>query len=163
MIAEFDILVDYSQILVHLSTVARPGLLWDDDHVTQGFAYLPGIVSFGMPDHDGVCLVQVDTKAEIAVAPAAIWALSVPFDVSVSPVKIGTIFTKHDVAVPLGNYNLVFAVAQGKGVSRPSSEEDYAYVVRIDFCPSENPDFRILKKGGEVTTDTVLRRDARQP
>lgn len=162
MIAEFDIVVDYSQILVYLSTVARPGLIWDDEHVAQGFAYRPGIVGFGLPDHDGACRVQVDTAAEVAVAPAAIWALSVPFDVSVGPVKIGTIFDSFDVAIPVGNYNLVFAVFEGSLVKRESGGDGYAYVIRLQFCPSKNPDFRILKKGGELTTDTVLRRDASQ-
>lgn len=31
MISEFDLMVDYGQILIDLSTVARPGLLWDAD------------------------------------------------------------------------------------------------------------------------------------
>lgn len=35
------------------------GLIWSDEHVAQGFAWNDNVVSFGIPDHDGGCLVEL--------------------------------------------------------------------------------------------------------
>ena len=67
MIAEFPITVLYTQVVVHLADLPRPGLLWDDDHVAQGFAWSEGIASFGVPDHDGECLLSVDVAEAVNI------------------------------------------------------------------------------------------------
>ncbi|MDQ0458478.1 competence protein ComJ [Rhizobium paknamense] len=154
MIAEFPITVLYTQVVVHLPGLPRPGLLWDDEHVAQGFAWSEGIVSFGVPDHDGECLIRVDIADAINVSDAAEWAVQTPFDVTATPVKIGTIGNLKDVNVPPGKFNLMFEALPGQPVG------DYAFVLNLIFVRTEEPEFKILKAGDELTTDKVLRRDA---
>ncbi|WFR97614.1 competence protein ComJ [Rhizobium tumorigenes] len=156
MIAEFPITVLHTQVVVHLPGLPRPGLLWNDDHVAQGFAWSQGIVSFGVPDHDGQCLIRVDTAVSIQVDSSAAWAVQTPFELSATPLKIGTIGTMKDVRIPLGKYNLVFEALLG------ASAGDYAFVLKLIFVPSEEPEFKILKQGAELTTDKVLSRDAQR-
>lgn len=151
MLADFPLTIHYAQVLVHAESHAAPGLLWTDEHVAQGFAWSDGSVSFGLPDHDGECRIKVETSPATVPDPRALWAVQVPFHVA-GPLQIGTIFDTRGVAVPDGSYNLVYEALPGGN--------DHAYVVRLTFSPTAAPAFRILKKGGDITADTVLRRDA---
>jgi hypothetical protein len=60
VLAEFDLAVDYGQIFAFRPSVARPVVVWTDEHVAQGFAWSPSAMGFGVPDHDGESLVQVN-------------------------------------------------------------------------------------------------------
>lgn len=151
MLADFPIMVDHTQVVVFTQDRAASGLLWTDDHVAQGFAWSPGYVSFGVPDHDGEVRIRVESVDDGALDPQALWAVQVPFSVN-GPVQLGTLFSTHDVELPNANYNLTYQALAGTG--------DYAYVLLFNFSQSSAPQFRILKPGGEITTDTVLRRDA---
>jgi len=152
MLADFPVTIDYAQVLVQAESHAASGLLWTDDHVAQGFAWSRGHVSFGVPDHDGECRIRVELAHGDVLDPQALWAVQVPFFVT-GPVEIGTIFDMRGVEVPVGRYNLVYQALPGTG--------GYAYVLRLTFSQSDAPAFRILKKGGDITADTVLRRDAK--
>ncbi|MBP1853432.1 competence protein ComJ [Rhizobium halophytocola] len=154
MIAEFPLTVLYTQVVVHLADLPRPGLLWDDEHVAQGFAWSEGIVSFGVPDHDGECLVMVDSAQAVEVASSAYWAIQVPFVVDAKPLKVGTIGAMRDIRVPTGQYNLVFQALPG------DAAKDQAFTLALTFVESDAPDFAILRQGDELETDQVLRRDA---
>jgi hypothetical protein len=155
MITEFFLGVLYAQITVLAPGAPVGGLLWTDDHVEQGFAWSDGYVSFGLPDHDGQVLVRVLRPASYEPAPNTIWAVQTPFRTGTSPLMIGTIAIERPVAVPPGSYNLVFEAR------RPEEDAgDLAYVVQLHFIPSASPEFRIIRTGGDVTTDTVLRTDA---
>lgn len=151
MLADFELTVDHAQVIVHTGSLATPGLLWTDDHVAQGFAWSQGQVAFGVPDHDGTCRIIVDLARDDVLEAQALWAVQVPFLVS-EVVAIGTTFDMHRVAVPHGAYDLTYQALPGTG--------DDAYVLRLTFSPSDAPTFRIVKKGGDITADTVLRRDA---
>ncbi|MDQ1194423.1 competence protein ComJ [Agrobacterium sp. SORGH_AS 787] len=157
MIAEFPLTVLYTQVVVHLADLPRPGLLWDDEHVNQGFAWAEGIVSFGVPDHDGQCFLRIDLTETFELDPEAEWAVQTPFEVT-RPLKVGTIANMHDVVVPNGLYNVVFQALPGS----QAPLEGMAYLLSITFVPTSNPSFEILKQGLELATDKVLRRDARQ-
>ena len=82
--------------------------------------------------------------------PQALWAVQVPFRVT-GPLRIGTIFDTIPVAVPSGNYIVTY-----QGFPGPPG----AYLLRLSFTPDDAPGFRILKRGGDITADQVLRRDA---
>lgn len=151
MLADFPVTIDYTQVLVQTEDRAAHGLLWTDDHVAQGFAWSQGHVSFGVPDHDGECRIEVDLGHGDALDPHTLWAVQTPFFVT-GPVQIGAVFDLHSVAIPIGNYTLTYQALPGDG--------DYAYVLRLTFSQTDAPDFRILKRGGDITADTVLRRDA---
>ncbi len=151
MLADFPMVVDHAQVLVGSESREISGLLWTDEHVAQGFAWADGFVSFGVPDHDGECRVLVETSHDAALDPSALWAVQVPFHVT-GPLRIGTVFDARAVAVPDGRYNLIYQAFSGGS--------DHAYTLRLSFSLNAAPKFRILKKGGDVTADAVLRRDA---
>ncbi|WP_137136880.1 competence protein ComJ [Rhizobium sp. FKY42] len=156
MIAEFPITILYTQIVVHLPNIPRPGLLWDDDHVAQGFAWSEGIVSFGVPDHDGQCLIKVDVLDTIDISDSAYWVVQTPFEVASSPIKIGTIGNMKDIDVPAGSFNLVFEALPGE------AEGDYTFSLNLKFIRTDKPEFKILKAGDELSTNKILRRDAQR-
>lgn len=151
MLADFPATVLYAQVLVQTENHRVAGLLWTDEHVAQGFAWSDGLVSFGVPDHDGESRIQVEVSRGAVPDPQALWAVQVPFHVT-SPLQVGAIFDPHSVIVPNGSYNLIWQAFSGGG--------DYAYTLRLTFSQSLAPEFRILKTGGDVTSDVVLRRDA---
>ena len=151
MLADLLLTIDHAQVLVQTERHAGTEILWTDAHVAQGFAWSQGHVAFGVPDHDGECRVRVDLAQGEVLDPQALWAVQVPFCVT-GPVQIGALFDMHAVAVPPGDHRLTFQALPG--------EEDCAYVLRLTFSRDAAPAFRILKKGGDVTADTVLRQDA---
>ncbi|PYF07470.1 competence protein J (ComJ) [Rhodobacter viridis] len=143
--------VDYTQILVYGISHPSPSLLWTDEHVAQGFAWSEGLVSFGVPDHDGQCRLQVVEEDSPGPDPAALWAVQVPFAVN-EPLAIGSVFETREVQVPLGPHALVFEGMAGT--------EDDAYFLRLRFVPMQRPGFAVLKTGPGVTSPVVLRDDA---
>lgn len=151
ILADFPVAIDYAQVLVQIESRAPAGLLWTDEHVAQGFALSDGLVSFGVPDHDGECRVLVEVARDAMPDPQALWAVQVPFRVT-GPLQIGTVFDTRGVGVPNGSYNLIYQAFSGG--------RDHAYTLRLTFSQSAAPEFHVLKKGGDVTADTVLRRDA---
>jgi len=153
LLADFPVVINYTQVLVRSGEEAPAGLLWTDAHVDQGFAWSEGLVSFGVPDHDGNARMEVELVAPDAPLPdpGALWAVQVPFEVA-GPVEIGSILELRNIAVPAGRYDLVFQAFEGAG--------DDAYVLRVTFAPNADPGFRILRPGGDVVTTTVLREDA---
>lgn len=152
MLAEFFLTVLYTQIIVAVPGTTTSGLQWTDDHVAQGFAWSPGFVSFGVPDHDGQVRVTVQCSDAFKVGDDTLWAVQTPLDVNASPVAVGTIGNEHAVAVPLGRYNLVFEARS------PISDEggDIAYDLRLHLIETPAPGFAILKQGDELETARVL-------
>lgn len=150
----FQLSVSYAQIVVFVSGITPPEFDWTDDHVAQGFAWMPEIVSFGVPDHDGLCLMQVGTVDAIAIEPNALRAIRVPFEVPAASLSIGSILDTKEVNVPAGTYSMIFEALPGDA----SKAGDYAFVLNLKFLNDESPDFEILKQGTELTTNKVLRK-----
>lgn len=153
MLSEFVLPILYTQVLLHDTTHPSPGLNWDDAHVAQGFAWSPGLVSFGVPDHDGDCMIQVRVEDELLLLDEAIWAVMVPYTVT-EPIEVGTVGLLTPVEVPHGSYNLVLEALPGL------PDQDIAYILVLTFVRTQNPEFAILRQGGELTTDSVLMQDA---
>ncbi|SDP37416.1 competence protein ComJ [Phyllobacterium sp. OV277] len=154
MIAEFAVTVVYTQIVVFDPSITQTELEWSEDHIAQGFTWMPGNVAFGAPDHDGSCLLQVDTTEQFQIDPQALWAVCVPFDVASTPLSIGSIFNPQTVSIPAGKYNLVFEALPGSA----SLDVEYAFVFRLNFIKSDSQKFAIIKQGNMLTTDKVLRK-----
>lgn len=153
---ELTLSVDYGQILVHHEGHPNPGRLWTDAHVAQGFAWAEGAVSFGVPDHDGLCRLRVSLADAVSMDPQALWAVQVPFDVTGS-LKVGTLFESERLDVPPGRHALLFVALPGAG---NAGEAEEAYLLQLVFVRDAAPTFRILKQGGDLTTHEVLRTDS---
>jgi hypothetical protein len=159
VLAEIPVVIDYGQIFVFLPSVTKAGLLWTDDHVKQGFAWASGITCFGISDHDGYDLIRIETSTDKSIAPEALWAIRVPFEVERDGVQVGTVGVYQGVPVPQGKYSLVFEALTGRGLLNEQGE-DYTYVLHLKFCPDPEPDFAIIKQGSELETDKVLQAKA---
>lgn len=154
MLATFDFAVDYGQIVVDLAGPRPDPHLWSSPNETdQGFSWAPGAVAFAVPDLDGNCRVVVATVARVAVDADALWALRVPFHVPpLGEVEVGTVADPRRVAVPSGDYSVVFEALPGTTTN--------PLVLHVTFVVDPKPDWAILKRGGEVATDRVLKRRA---
>ncbi len=159
MITDFSISVNYTQVLTYLRHIDRPGLLWSDDHVAQGFAWNPGLVSFGVPDHDGECLVEVNTDANLSDlrVDTSLWAIEVPFDADETEIQVGTVLDDRTCIISEGSYHLVFEAHTGE----IKGDISYTYIVRFNFIKASQGTFAILKQGsllsGTVLTTTAQR------
>lgn len=151
MIAAFLLTLLYSQVTVAVPGRAR-GLLWTDDHVAQGFAWSPGFVSFGVPDHDGHVKVVIQRSSAFQATAQTLWAVQTPFDVDDSCLEVGTIGSEQSVSIAAGRYNLIFE-ARPPG---PGSSGDVAYIVYLHFIETPAPSFAILKQGDVLQTDRIL-------
>ncbi|MBB4005553.1 competence protein ComJ [Aurantimonas endophytica] len=152
MLANFLMTVLYTQITVATPPGPIPALLWTDDHVAQGFAWSPGFVSFGIPDHDGDVRVSVLRDVAFGIDAGTLWAVQTPIKVVGPGIEVGTVGYEHAVAVPPGHYNLVFEARHPEA----GEVEEVAYAVRLHFIETSSPTFAILKTGEDVTAERVL-------
>ena len=149
---EYNLQILYSQFSVHTSE-APEFPHWTDDHVRQGVAWRPGHVSFGIPDHDGTCLLDVDTTDQPLIASSATERLlGVPF--SVGPqggADISTILETIDLDIGEGIYQLWFELRHEPQLL--ANGQAFRIVVR--FQKSSNPDFIIISQGREMSSDRI--------
>jgi len=152
MQVEFEVMITHSQIAVCCE--ANPILNdWTDEHAAQGFSWREGCVVFGMLDHDGISIVDVsDTRPQLVSAEAE-RAIVVPFEVVHGWIQISTIFSDFTVKIANGKYALLCEFRPRVPGDNPMS---CGYRILFTFKGEDNAEFRILKKGGEMTTDTVL-------
>lgn len=159
MSLQFPLSVLYTQVTVFRTGLPRPGLLWDDQHVAQGFAWDEETVSFGVPDHDGPCWIDVDhSQHPVELHEQALWSVAVPFRAKGISVDVGTIGIARQFMLPPGLYQLTFDALPGQ--SRDG--ETYAYTFLLRFHADNAADFQIRRQGTELLTNQVLRRDAKR-
>ena len=153
LVAEFNVTVTHAQVVVF----ERPpsAYEWTDDHVAQGFLFSPGDVSFGVPDHDSVCRIQIYSNEKFVPDDLCLWAVQVPFEVSGDYIHVGTVSEKREVHIDRDKYNLTFSVYDGHVI-----DSDCNFMLNLFFSNDTNPSFAIIKKGIGITTDRVLRVDA---
>lgn len=148
----------YNQLTVFRHGLARPGLLWEDAHVAQGFAWDEETVAFGVSDTDENCFVDVAVADHVEVLPNAISALAVPFTAKATTLDIGSVGYVQPFTLPIGTYTLTCETLPGAVID----EEPYSFLFRLRFIPSAHPDFAILKRGGEVNADHILTTTAKR-
>jgi len=151
MVTEFAVLVLYGQLHVTTPAGAATALLWTEDEVAQGFAWDEAVVAFGLPDHDGPCLVRVDTAPPPDAPPVAadaLWAVAVPFTAPGPPVSIGSIVEERAIPLAPARYQLTFQ-------ARPP-DAGHAYRLEVTFTLHPSPVFAILRQG-ELDSGRVLR------
>ncbi|MEF2074919.1 competence protein ComJ [Consotaella aegiceratis] len=163
MLASLDVMISYGQLVIYLPSIQHPGHLWSDDELDQGFAWSPGIVSLGVPEHAFICLVNIDVANDFKLASNAISCLRVPFDIFETPVYVGSIYHYEAVKIKNGRYQLFYEVLPGQGTweiysNGKKDQGKYSYILNIVLVPGENDYFEILKVGGSIHTDKFLSR-----
>jgi hypothetical protein len=127
--------------------------LWNDDHVAQGFSWREGHVSFGVPDHDGQCLVEtllVDSFPTLD--DSVLRAIRVPLSASAG-LFVATTVDEYETDIPEGDYVVEFRLRSGN-----PNHERHPHTFRIDFMFKRNAEreFSIIRRSGEMTSDKVL-------
>ena len=99
------------QILYGQLAVSRPEIallnLWSDDDVAQGFSWREGSISFGVPDHDGPSVVEVncvDTRPEFL--PNSIHAVEAPLRLGDDGLLLATVTDEIHLRVRAGLYSV---------------------------------------------------------
>jgi len=106
----FTLEVSYAQLSVFDSRLANPFNDWSDTHVSQGFSWRPGSVSFATLDPSGPIAVTVARSSAGSATDAALErAIRVPFTVPDDcEVEIATISGSVPVQLAEGEYALTF-------------------------------------------------------
>jgi hypothetical protein len=151
-----EVQILYSQLSIH--TVSEPEFsLWTDQHVSQGVAWRQGHVSFGIPDHDGLCLLDYGPYEQLFSDLTGFERLlCTPLTVETAGATIATFDEDIPANIVGGSYNIWFGLLpnfefQGK---------KYAFKIAVRFERSPSPQFIILKKGAEMHSNEILYRIA---
>lgn len=141
-ILSLDIYISYSQIAAFLSSVENPFNDWSAQHVTQGFAWRPGSVSFKTLDEEGNMDVYIEVNNAITLRKDARRAIRVPFRVSTGEeVEIASITESHSIRLPGGNYSLVYQTGR--------TETGKMWCI-FTFCTDYDVNASILKADDEI-------------
>lgn len=154
---EHEIQILYSQFSVHTQEVdAFPD--WTDAHVAQGVAWRPGHASFGVPDHDGKCLLDIAMTDRAPVAgPGTERLLGVPFDVGIrGRAAVSTILETLDLDIPAGAYQLWFELREEPELTA----RGLAYRIVLRFQRVVAADFVIIRSGAEMSAREITLRTA---
>lgn len=146
----FDLEILYSQIAVFSQGMVDPFNDWNDVHVSQGFSWRPGSVSFGTFNDSGKCKINVSMADQITPIEEASRIIIVPFEVTNNGVEVASIIESINVHVPNGIYELAFS-----GISQNDVD-----VYNLVFVRSSSPKARILLVDEDLSPPKVLLMDA---
>lgn len=142
--------VSYSQLAVFASSLEQPFNDWTDRHVSQGFAWRPGSVSFRSIVEAGQHSLEIEVSSHVgAVRDDATRVVEVPFEVpSDGAVEIGSIAETVPISLPAGTFLLRCEFMQPAG---PDGER-----VRLTFAKEDVPRFAIVRADPELIADGEL-------
>jgi len=157
----FSVSIDYSQISVcdEKDSIFSQ---WNENHVAQGFVWRENHVSFGIPDHDGLCLVETCLVTDfLPIRDDVIRAIEVPLSAPYG-IRIATITEDYPIEeLASGDYGLQFRLIKSTSIEKsPEFGDDYAYLLQFLFRRGKSQYFKILRSSGEMTTDKVLTKEA---
>ena len=134
--------------------------LWTNEHVEQGVAWREGHASFGVPDHDGRCLLEwgaPDGVPEILPDVSRLERIiAVPLSVGHAGASIATVGEEIDTGMAPGTYQVRFALEPDVAWEGAT----YAYRIVVLFERADQPEFVILKPGEDMTADAITLRTA---
>ncbi len=149
---QFLVTITHSQISIFDN--AEPDFnLWSDDHVAQGFSWRLGHVSFGVPDHDGQCVVEVKKSEQLPeLSDDVLRAIRVPFS-AMSEAFVATIIDESKLDIPVGDYALEYQLRPGQ----PDHDQyPHTFLISFFFVPGFSEDFKILRRHEEMTATEVI-------
>ena len=140
----------YSQLVVFARALQQPFNDWTDRHVSQGFAWRPGSVSFRSMSESGQYSVEIVVSDHVgSVHPEAVRAVEVPFEVPADgAIEIGSILKTIPLSLPVGSYLLRCEFLQ------PADAEGSR--VRLTFGKMDIPHFAIVCADPELSLEGDL-------
>jgi hypothetical protein len=142
--------VSYGQLAVFAGSLQQPFNDWTDQHVSQGFAWRPGSVSFRSMVEAGRHSIEIDVANHLgAVHPDAVRVIEVPFGVPADgAVEIGSIAETVPLSLPAGTFLLRCEFLQPAGGACER--------VRLTFARKDAPRFAIVRADPELSVDGDL-------
>lgn len=149
---DFLVTILYSQISIY-DDPAPDFPKWTEEHVAQGFAWRPGHVSFGVPDHNGQCRVIIKTADKFdELKDKDFRVIRVPIELT-SSAWLATVIDEHAIPLETGTYAIEYRLSAGQ----PNLKENpYMFEINITFKKDENPSFKIVRNGGEMISTEII-------
>lgn len=137
--------VSFGQLAVFTSSLKQPFNDWTDQHVSQGFAWRLGSVSFRTMVEAGRHCIEIDVANHVSdVHPDAVRVVEVPFEVPADgAVEVGSISETVPLTLPAGAFLLRCEFL------RPSV--DASERVRLTFGKEDEPRFAIVRADSELS------------
>ena len=141
--------VSYGQLAVFVSSLEHPFNDWTDQHVSQGFAWRPGSVSFRTLLEAGQHLVEINVVDHMsAVHHEAVRVVEVPFQVSTDgTVEVGSIAETVPLSLPTGLFLLRCELMQPQSLNAR---------VQLTFARNDEPRFAVVRADNELSIDGEL-------
>ena len=146
----FDVDVTYSQLAIFWAALPQPFNDWTDMHVSQGFAWRQGSVSFKTLDEQGVHSVSCALINKAApVSKDAIRVIQVPFEVpDDGMLEVASISDSVSIELPNGMYQLRCELILPKNGARPC--------VNLFFLKTSYPSFSVVKADNDLSVKLPL-------
>lgn len=142
--------VSYGQLAVFLSSLRQPFNDWTDHHVSQGFAWRPGSVSFRTMAEAGRHAIEIDLVDHVgALHPEAVRVIEVPFEIPADgAIEIGSVAETVPLALPAGVFLLRCEFLQPADAAGER--------VRLTFAKSDTPRFSVVRADPELSVGSEL-------
>lgn len=151
---ELIVAIEYSQIEV-FEAGTNLALDWTDQHVAQGFRAGEKQISFGVPDHDGECTLQIQTQSvSEADFDGSERLIRVPFSSGRTSIGIRTVTEELPVRVGGGDYDVYFGLWP-----ITDAEGDEAFRIKIGFATRRGVEPSVMRSSREMETNPVVRMD----
>lgn len=141
MKADIQVYISYGQLAIFDSALQSPFNDWQPRHVSQGFAWRRGSVSFRTLIESGDCNIAIYVADHFSqISDNAMRVIEVPFDIKKGmATEIGGISDSKIIAIPNGLYALRCELMGGEGKE-----------VRLSFSRQDEPRFAIIQADDEI-------------
>lgn len=145
-----DLEVSYGQLAVFASSLKQPFNDWTDQHVSQGFAWRPGSVSFRSIVEAGRHSIEIGVANHVgAVHADAVRVVEVPFEIPADgAVEVGSISETVPLSLPAGSFLLRCEFLQPAGAAGQR--------VRLTFAKKDAPRFAVVRADPELSASGEL-------
>ena len=143
--------IDYKSLIVHQRGLPFPYNRPTEAHIRQGFTWRPGSVTFRTLDPEELLeesvLVDTDQSETVALPPAAVRIIRVPFDIGADGIEVTSpIGIAWSIDLPPGHYALYFAVEPDEAITRAIAQGEWkdpliqaAWIYHLTFLPESSP------------------------
>lgn len=142
--------VSYGQLAIFASSLKQPFNDWTDQHVSQGFAWRPGSVSFRCMVEAGQHVIEIEVVNHVgAVHPDAARVIEVPFEIPADgAVEVASIAETVPLSLPAGSFLL-----RCEFLEPPDAAGER---VRLIFAKKDAPRFAVVRADPELSASGEL-------